>query len=209
MCKIKENGLLSIGLAIFVTMTTIIIIAGGAAYYLGLFDNLKKENNGGVNPKVPEEVVNNREDVIKNNGVEIINEAKFEGLTKISVFKGKAYFLSETEGGRHTPFSTDKRLQFVLEGEEVEGVIKLLGKAEIIYPGDEVIFNVDLFTPANIAVGFKFDIKEGGRIIGNGSILELIENKKNEEDNSKVLDECKEFPDKLKICQEYECEYTD
>ena len=90
-------------------------------------------------------------------------------------FKGQVYVLSKDEGGRHTPFFNNYRPQFYFRTTDVTGVITLPEGVEMCMPGDNVEMNVELITPIAIEKGLRFAIREGGRTVGSGAVIEVGE----------------------------------
>ncbi|SFP02976.1 elongation factor Tu [Oscillibacter sp. PC13] len=90
-------------------------------------------------------------------------------------FKGQVYVLSKEEGGRHTPFFNNYRPQFYFRTTDVTGVITLPEGVEMCMPGDNVEMNVELITPIAIEKGLRFAIREGGRTVGSGAVIEIEE----------------------------------
>ena len=90
-------------------------------------------------------------------------------------FKGQVYVLSKEEGGRHTPFFNNYRPQFYFRTTDVTGVITLPEGVEMCMPGDNVEMNVELITPIAIEKGLRFAIREGGRTVGSGAVIEVEE----------------------------------
>ena len=90
-------------------------------------------------------------------------------------FAGQVYVLSKDEGGRHTPFFNNYRPQFYFRTTDVTGVISLPEGVEMCMPGDNVIMNVELITPIAIEKGLRFAIREGGRTVGSGVVVEVAE----------------------------------
>ena len=90
-------------------------------------------------------------------------------LTK---FVGQVYVLTKDEGGRHTPFFNNYRPQFYFRTTDVTGVITLPKGTEMCMPGDNVDMNVELITPIAIEKGLRFAIREGGRTVGSGVVIE-------------------------------------
>ena len=93
-------------------------------------------------------------------------------LTK---FVGQVYVLSKDEGGRHTPFFNNYRPQFYFRTTDVTGVITLPEGTEMCMPGDNVDMNVELITPIAIEKGLRFAIREGGRTVGSGVVIDVAE----------------------------------
>ncbi|MFV0981767.1 elongation factor Tu [Latilactobacillus sakei] len=90
-------------------------------------------------------------------------------------FKGEVYILSKDEGGRHTPFFSNYRPQFFFHTTDVTGVIELPEGVEMVMPGDNVTFTVELISPVAIEKGLKFTVREGGRTVGAGVVSEIID----------------------------------
>ena len=90
-----------------------------------------------------------------------------------SEFDAQVYVLSKEEGGRHTPFFTNYRPQFYFRTTDVTGVIELK-EAEMVMPGDNALLNVKLIHPIAIEQGTKFSIREGGRTVGAGNVVNII-----------------------------------
>ncbi len=90
-------------------------------------------------------------------------------------FKGEAYILTKEEGGRHTPFFTNYRPQFYFRTTDVTGVVTLKAGTEMVMPGDKVEINVELITPIAMEQSLRFAIREGGRTVGAGVVVEILE----------------------------------
>jgi len=90
-------------------------------------------------------------------------------------FTSRVYVLTRDEGGRHTPFYNGYRPQFYLRTTDVTGAIGLPEGMEMIMPGDNVDMSVDLITPIALEVGQRFAIREGGRTVGAGAIVSIVE----------------------------------
>ena len=90
-------------------------------------------------------------------------------------FVGQVYVLSKDEGGRHTPFFNNYRPQFYFRTTDVTGVITLPEGVEMCMPGDNVDMNVELITPIAIEKGLRFAIREGGRTVGSGVVIDIAE----------------------------------
>ena len=88
-------------------------------------------------------------------------------------FKGQVYVLTKDEGGRHTPFFNNYRPQFYFRTTDVTGVIMLPAGTEMCVPGDNVDMDVELITPIAIEKGLRFAIREGGRTVGSGVVIEI------------------------------------
>ena len=90
-------------------------------------------------------------------------------------FVGQVYVLSKDEGGRHTPFFNNYRPQFYFRTTDVTGVITLPEGTEMCMPGDNVDMKVELITPIAIEKGLRFAIREGGRTVGSGVVIDIEE----------------------------------
>ena len=90
-------------------------------------------------------------------------------------FTGQVYVLSKDEGGRHTPFFNNYRPQFYFRTTDVTGVITLPEGTEMCMPGDNVDMKVELITPIAIEKGLRFAIREGGRTVGSGVVIDIAE----------------------------------
>ena len=101
--------------------------------------------------------------------------AKPGSITPHTKFKAQVYVLSKEEGGRHTPFFNNYRPQFYFRTTDVTGVINLPEGTEMCMPGDNVEMTIELITPVAMAQGLRFAIREGGRTVGAGSVVEIIE----------------------------------
>ena len=91
-------------------------------------------------------------------------------------FTGQVYVLSKEEGGRHTPFFNNYRPQFYFRTTDVTGIISLPEGVEMCMPGDNIDMDVELITPIAIEKGLRFAIREGGRTVGSGVVIETAEN---------------------------------
>ena len=90
-------------------------------------------------------------------------------------FVGQVYVLKKDEGGRHTPFFINYRPQFYFRTTDVTGVITLPEGTEMCMPGDNVEMTVELITTIAIEEGLRFAIREGGRTVGSGVVVSIIE----------------------------------
>ena len=90
-------------------------------------------------------------------------------------FKGTAYILSKDEGGRHTPFFSGYRPQFYFRTTDVTGNLTLPEGREMVMPGDNVDFDAELVDPIAMEKELRFAIREGGRTVGAGVVVEVIE----------------------------------
>jgi elongation factor Tu len=90
-------------------------------------------------------------------------------------FEAQVYVLSKEEGGRHTAFFSNYRPQFYFRTTDVTGVITLKEGTEMVMPGDNTVMIVELIHPIAIEDGTKFSIREGGRTVGAGSVVKILE----------------------------------
>ena len=98
-----------------------------------------------------------------------------KSITPHKKFKAEVYVLSKEEGGRHTPFFTGYRPQFYFRTTDVTGVIALADGVEMVMPGDNSTFTVELISPIAMELGLRFAIREGGRTVGAGVVSEILE----------------------------------
>ena len=101
--------------------------------------------------------------------------AKPGSITPHTKFKAEVYILNKDEGGRHTPFFNGYRPQFYFRTTDVTGVVTLAAGVEMVMPGDNVTFEVELITPVAMAKELRFAIREGGRTVGAGIVSEITE----------------------------------
>lgn len=100
--------------------------------------------------------------------------AKPGSITPHSKFRAQIYALKKEEGGRHTPFVKGYRPQFYFRTTDVTGSIELAAGSEMIMPGDNAEIIVELISSVALEKGSKFSIREGGRTIGAGSVIEVL-----------------------------------
>ncbi|MBP5682000.1 MAG: elongation factor Tu [Bacteroidales bacterium] len=100
--------------------------------------------------------------------------AKPGSITPHMVFKAEIYVLKKEEGGRHTPFHNKYRPQFYLRTLDVTGEIALPEGTEMVMPGDHVTITVTLIYPVALNKGLRFAIREGGRTVGSGQIIDIV-----------------------------------
>jgi len=96
-------------------------------------------------------------------------------ITPHTKFTAEAYILTKEEGGRHTPFFNGYRPQFYFRTTDVTGVVTLPEGVEMVMPGDNVSFLVELITPIAMEKELRFAIREGGRTVGAGVVSEVVE----------------------------------
>ena len=98
-----------------------------------------------------------------------------KSITPHRRFVAEVYVLSKEEGGRHTPFFSGYRPQFYFRTTDITGVVTLADGVEMVMPGDNATFNVELIAPIAMELGVRFAIREGGRTVGAGVISEIVE----------------------------------
>jgi elongation factor Tu len=101
--------------------------------------------------------------------------AKPGSITPHTRFDAEVYVLSKDEGGRHTPFFNGYRPQFYFRTTDVTGSIKLPEGVEMVMPGDNTKFYIELITPIAMEEGLRFAVREGGRTVGAGVITKIYE----------------------------------
>ena len=89
-------------------------------------------------------------------------------------FKAEAYILTKEEGGRHTPFFNGYRPHFYFRTTDVTGVVTLKPGVEMVMPGDRVEMNIELIAPVAMEKELRFAIREGGRTVGAGVVVEVV-----------------------------------
>ena len=112
----------------------------------------------------------NREDILRGQVL-----AKPGTVTCHTKFTAQVYVLTKDEGGRHTPFFNNYRPQFYFRTTDVTGVCVLPEGTEMCMPGDNVEMTVELIHPIAMEQGLRFAIREGGRIVGSGRVVKIIE----------------------------------
>ncbi|HVF52442.1 MAG TPA: elongation factor Tu [Actinomycetota bacterium] len=101
--------------------------------------------------------------------------AKPGSVTPHTKFQAQVYILSKNEGGRHTPFFNNYRPQFYFRTTDVTGSVELPGGTEMVMPGDNTEMTVTLIQPIAMDEGLRFAIREGGRTVGAGRVIKIIE----------------------------------
>jgi len=96
-------------------------------------------------------------------------------ITPHTHFKAQVYILKKEEGGRHTPFFNGYRPQFYFRTTDVTGVAELPAGTEMVMPGDNVNLTIKLITPIALEKGLRVAIREGGKTVGAGTIIEILE----------------------------------
>ena len=100
---------------------------------------------------------------------------KPSSVTPHTKFEAEAYILTKEEGGRHTPFFANYRPQFYFRTTDVTGTVQLSEGTEMVMPGDNVSFGVELIAPIAMENGLRFAIREGGRTVGAGVVSKITE----------------------------------
>ena len=101
--------------------------------------------------------------------------AKPKSIHPHTKYEAEVYVLTKEEGGRHTPFFNGYRPQFYFRTTDVTGDIRLEEGVEMVMPGDNAKFTIELITPIAIEEGLRFSIREGGRTVGSGVVTKIIE----------------------------------
>jgi elongation factor Tu len=100
--------------------------------------------------------------------------SKPKSVTPHTKFEAEAYILTKEEGGRHTPFFANYRPQFYFRTTDVTGTVQLPEGTEMVMPGDNLKFNVELIAPIAMEEKLRFAIREGGRTVGAGVVSKII-----------------------------------
>jgi len=95
-------------------------------------------------------------------------------ITPHTKFEGQVYVLTQEEGGRHTPFFNGYRPQFYFRTTDVTGGLTLR-EAEMCMPGDNIVMEVSLQKPIAMEQGLRFAVREGGRTVGSGVVVKVLE----------------------------------
>jgi len=95
-------------------------------------------------------------------------------VTPHTKFEAEVYILTKDEGGRHTPFFANYRPQFYFRTTDVTGTVELPSGTEMVMPGDNLKFDVELINPIAMEQGLRFAIREGGRTVGSGVVSKII-----------------------------------
>ncbi|MDQ2068248.1 elongation factor Tu [Xinfangfangia sp. CPCC 101601] len=99
---------------------------------------------------------------------------KPKSVTPHTKFEAEAYILTKEEGGRHTPFFANYRPQFYFRTTDVTGTVQLPAGTEMVMPGDNLKFEVELIAPIAMEEKLRFAIREGGRTVGAGVVSKII-----------------------------------
>ncbi|MDR1970681.1 MAG: elongation factor Tu [Treponema sp.] len=101
--------------------------------------------------------------------------AKPGSITPHNKFKGQIYCLSKEEGGRHSPFFTGYRPQFYFRTTDITGTVKLPEGKEMVMPGDNTEILGELIHPIAMEKGLRFAIREGGKTVASGQVIDIVE----------------------------------
>jgi elongation factor Tu len=101
--------------------------------------------------------------------------AKPGSVTPHTKFKAEVYVLKKDEGGRHTPFFAGYKPQFYFRTTDVTGAIKLPEGVEMVMPGDNANFEVELIVPIAMEEGLRFAVREGGHTVGAGVVTQILQ----------------------------------
>jgi elongation factor Tu len=96
-------------------------------------------------------------------------------ITPHTKFEAEVYILTSQEGGRHTPFFKGYRPQFYFRTTDVTGAVELPAGVEMVMPGDNIKFVVELISPIAMEEGLNFAIREGGKTVGAGVVTKIVE----------------------------------
>lgn len=100
--------------------------------------------------------------------------AKPKSILPYSKFKGTVYVLSKEEGGRHKPFFEGYRPQFYFRTTDITGTVSLPADKQMVLPGDHTEIDVELIHPIAMDKGLRFAIREGGRTVASGQVIEIV-----------------------------------
>ena len=98
---------------------------------------------------------------------------KPNSVTPHTKFEAEVYILTKDDGGRHTPFFANYRPQFYFRTTDVTGTVELPSGTEMVMPGDNLKFDVELIAPIAMEQGLRFAIREGGRTVGSGVVSKI------------------------------------
>ena len=101
--------------------------------------------------------------------------AKPKSITPHAKFKGTVYVLSKEEGGRHSPFFAGYRPQFYFRTTDITGTVNLPEGKQMVLPGDNTEILVELIHPVAMDKGLRFAIREGGKTVASGQVIEIVE----------------------------------
>ncbi|HLW22180.1 MAG TPA: elongation factor Tu, partial [Sphaerochaetaceae bacterium] len=101
--------------------------------------------------------------------------AKPKSITPHAKFKGTVYVLSKEEGGRHSPFFAGYRPQFYFRTTDITGTVNLPEGKQMVLPGDNTEIEVELINPVAMDKGLRFAIREGGKTVASGQVIDIVE----------------------------------
>ncbi len=101
--------------------------------------------------------------------------AKPKTITPHAKFVGTVYVLSKEEGGRHSPFFGGYRPQFYFRTTDITGTVNLPEGKQMVLPGDNTEIHVELIHPVAMDKGLRFAIREGGKTVASGQVIEIVE----------------------------------
>ena len=162
-----EQGLLKTGEEVEIvgiTPTTKTVVTG-IEMFRKLLDEAQAGDNAGILLRGTK-----KEDVQRGQVL-----AKPGSVTPHTKFTSQVYILSKDEGGRHTPFFNNYRPQFYFRTTDVTGSIKLPAGTEMVMPGDNTEMEIELIQPIAMDEGLRFAIREGGRTVGAGRVVKILE----------------------------------
>ena len=162
-----ERGIIKVGeeVAIIGLRPTVKTICTGVEMFRKLLDEGRAGENVGILLRGTK-----RDDVERGQVL-----AKPGSITPHTKFEGEVYILSKDEGGRHTPFFKGYRPQFYFRTTDITGAVQLPEGVEMVMPGDNLKFVVELIGPIAMDTGLRFAIREGGRTVGAGVVSTIIE----------------------------------
>ena len=161
-----ERGMIKVGDSIEIVgiRPTQVSTITGIEMFRKLLDEGKAGDNAGLLLRGTK-----REDVVR--GQCLIKPGSVKPHSK---FKAEVYILTKAEGGRHTSILPGYRPQFYFRTTDVTGAVKLAEGVEMVMPGDNTSFEVELIAPVAMEKGLRFAIREGGRTIGAGTVSEIL-----------------------------------
>ncbi|MFB0911763.1 MAG: elongation factor Tu [Glaciecola sp.] len=161
-----EQGIVKVGEEVEIVgiKDTVKTTCTGVEMFRKLLDEGRAGENGGVLLRGTK-----REDVERGQVL-----AKPGSINPHTKFEAEVYILSKDEGGRHTPFFKGYRPQFYFRTTDVTGAVELPEGVEMVMPGDNLKFVVELIAPIAMDEGLRFAIREGGRTVGAGVVSKVI-----------------------------------
>ena len=163
-----EQGVLKVGEEIEIVgiePTTSKTIATGIEMFRKMLDEAQAGDNAGILLRGTKKDEVQRGQVLCKPG----------SITPHTKFTAQVYILSKNEGGRHTPFFNNYRPQFYFRTTDVTGSVQLPDGTEMVMPGDNTEMIVELIHPIAMDEGLRFAIREGGRTVGAGRVVKILE----------------------------------